>query len=162
MTAVDLTLFAGVFVSALFARENKRGLLWLALLLFSYILSSTFWRSGWSEAEIVAGVCDAFICFSIFLLGREIWELWLWRIFQASLLVNIMYLASNVFDMGFISHEAYSITLEALNWLAILFVGTISAMMSKGLTNGRAFLPWISVFGFVRPVYAKRINREVK
>lgn len=163
MTAVDIAIFAGVLVSAFISKDNKRGLLWLALMTFSYLLSSTYWRSGFPHSEVVAGLCDVFICFSVYYLGRERWELWLWRLFQVSLLTNILYLANGVFSWGMVSHEAYSIVLELLNWLAIISIGTISAMMSKGFTNGRAFDPWVSVFGFVRPVYAKaRIHKETR
>lgn len=163
MTVVDLAIFAGVLIAALLSRSNKRGLLWLSLILFSYVLSSTWWRSELPAPELVTGLADAFICFAIFYLGRDRWELWLWRLSQISLLTSTVYLANNIFSWGMISHETYSIVLELLNWIAIFFVGTISAMMSKGLTNGRVFDPWVSVFGFVRPVYAKaRIHKETR
>lgn len=151
MTGVDtvfLILLLGVgFVSA----PVPRALIWLAAIGANYFMSGVFWRIGWGQGELFAGLCDAATVAGLVIFGTMIWELWIAGIFLISLAVNIGYLYSNLWGGRVIPHDLYSIGLELLTALAIFVIGGIAAFQRGGQTDGIAFHPWVSVFGVARP-----------
>jgi hypothetical protein len=151
VTLIDTIFLVVVGAVAVVSWQNKRGLLWLALITLGFFVSGFYWRSGLGAPELVAGMCDATICMSIFLLARQKWELWVFSAFLACIAVNIVYLINNLAGAGVIDHEVYSIALEALNAAAIATIGGVSAFQRIGSTNGVAFHPWRSILGFVLP-----------
>lgn len=160
MTTVDTIYLAAALAVCIVSYRNLRGIAWLLALAVGYFVSGMFWRLEVGNGELVAGLCDAAVCAAIFVLGRYRWELWLWLLSQLSLLVNILYLVNNLSGARVIDHETYSIALEALNGVAFLLIGGVSAFQHVGMTDGSAFRPWVSVLGFVRPAYQEVASRK--
>ena len=153
----DLGLSVG-FVAALYAAwrwSNPRAAVWLFAGAASYALSAVYWRVGGPHPETVAGVSDFAICIGIYFFGRYAWEMILWRIFQAMLLVNIIFLGGNL-GLFPVSITGYSVILEALNWSAILLLGGTSALQGVGSYDGIVERAWRPVRGALRFVRAQR------
>lgn len=160
LSTIDTIYLAAAAAVAIVSYANLRGLAWLLALVAGYFVSGFYWRTGAPNGELVAGLCDAAVCGAIFVLGRYRWELWLWLLSQFSLLVNILYLVSNLSGARAIDHEVYSIALETLNALAFLLIGGVSAFQKTGMTDGIAFRPWVSILGFARPAYGSLAARS--
>lgn len=153
MSVVDGIYLAVFGAVAIISWGNARALLWLCSLALAYFLSSAYWRAGGAHPELVAGLCDAALCAAIYVIGMKIWELRLALTSLAMLGVNTAYLAHNLLGGSLVSHEVYAVTLEMLNALAMAIIGCTMAFERLGRTDGRAFDPWVSVLGFIRPAY---------
>ena len=142
MSIFELSLIIGAAVTALVSRGNPRGVAWVAAITADLILSTAYWRADLPYAEVVTGCCDALICFGIYFIGAYRWELWLWRLYQVSVLISFLYLATHVFGLSSVSQDIYSSMLEAVNWIAFLSIGGISMLNRTGPSNAPAFRPW--------------------
>lgn len=151
MTLIDQIYLAVALAVGILSVRNPRGLLWLAAITASYFISGFYWRTGMTNAELVTGLCDAAVIVAMVFLARYRWELWLWAIQLGAVAVSFLFLAHNFARGTFISHETYSIALELLNALALITIGSASAHILAGKTDGRTFHPWVHIFGFVRP-----------
>jgi hypothetical protein len=147
MSVFQVIMLCAVAASAAVSYGNKRGLLWLACLTLSYLISSTYWRSGLPSAEILAGVCDAACVLAVYFIARYHWEMVVGVLFLTALLVNAIY-AGFPFD-----HGIYSTILELLNGLVIIGIGGVSAFQGHGKTDGWAYRAWGHIFGFARPAH---------
>jgi len=155
MRIYNLIILSGAAAAALIAWGNWRYVAWIGAMIASYVISVLYWDFSLPRAEFIAGTCDFLVCLAIFFFAAYRWELWLWRVMQVSLLVNIIYLASNLFGWSVLDHIVYSSALEIINVIAILIIGGTAAFEKAGMTDGLAFHPWMHVFGFVRPVYRR-------
>lgn len=143
MSAIDISLLAAaIVVCALSWRINPRGILWVLTAAASFAASTAYWRTGLPYAEGVAGICDAAVCLSVYFIGRQRWEMWIWRLFQTSVAINFLYLAGNIGIFAQIPHDTYSIMLEAINWMTLLLIGGMSTMQRIGFSDGSAHRPW--------------------
>ncbi len=142
MTDVDLSLLVGLLFAAMASYRNPRGVVWLGLAAIDFIASTAYWRSGLPYAEGVAGACDAAVCLAVYFAGKERWELGVWRLMQISVAINFLYLAGNIGIFSDIPHETYSIMLEAINWILLLFIGGMGIMQRIGVSNAGAHRPW--------------------
>jgi len=139
MTAVDLSLLIGALICVLINWRNPRGQLWIAAGALSYAVSTVAWRSGMPMAEIPTALCDAAICLAIYFVAKYRWELWIWRVFQISFAVSVLYLATNLGLASRIDHEMYATTLEVLNWVTLLIIGGTAALQgfsARGVASG--------------------------
>lgn len=129
MTGTDTALALGLCFALAFSMGHPRIWAWLLAAAASYTVSSLYWRAGLPYAPFIAGMCDALIVLAVYFLGKERWEMWVWRIFQVSVGVNLFYLAQQYgipYRLGLrwsLSHNDYSIILEVINWVALLFLG---------------------------------------
>ena len=156
MSGADLSLSIGLLVALAFSVGNRRAWAWLLAAAGSYIVSTVYWRTGLPYAPFVAGLCDATVCVAVYFFGKLRWEMWMWRLFQVSVLVNILYLAGALGLVRSIGHEEYSVMLEAINWLALLWIGGTGAAQNLGATDVRAGRPWRRVHWALSALYAKR------
>lgn len=132
MTGVDTSLLIGLCVALAVSVGDKRAWGWLLAGAASYTVSVLYWRSGLPYAPFVAGMCDALICLAVYFKAKYRWEMMVWRIFQASVLVNIIYLGGTLSAWPSLSHNAYSIILELINWAALLWIGGNGAFQPVG------------------------------
>lgn len=123
MSIFHIALIIGALVAALLSWGDWRAIGWLVAAQISLAVSVAYWGSGLPYAEAVAGMCDAAICLCVYFWGRFNWELVVWRAFQLSVLVNIVYLAGNIGIFATIPHDVYASLLEFINWSVILFIG---------------------------------------
>ncbi len=158
MTEIDLTLLIGAVLVAGLSWRNPRGILWIGAAALSYINASIAWRLHLPYAEAITGLGDATVCLAVYFWGRERWEMWIWRLFQSSVAVSIFYLAGNLGIFYAISHDAYSIFMEAVNWLLLLLIGGIAVLQWIGASNVRARQPWSRVRRFALALQSERTD----
>jgi hypothetical protein len=153
-----LTTVEGIMVIgyALAALAMARALVWLALGAGVFVASSVYWRMGGPHPELLAGALDAGVCLAIYFYGRQRWEMWVWRLFQVMLLVNMMHLAGSIGIFYDISRTAYAITLEVMNWLVILLIAGTGILQRVGYDYGGVTGPWRGVRGVVHTLCEKR------
>lgn len=135
MTGVDVSLLIGLMLALAVSVGNLRAWKWLLAAAASYVVSVVYWRSGLPYAAFIGGMCDAAICLTVYFLAKFRWEMWVWRLFQFSVLVNIVYLGGELQAWPSLSHNAYSIILEAINWAALLWIGGNGAIQAIGATD---------------------------
>lgn len=142
MSVFELALIIGAAITAIISRRNPRGVAWVAAITADLIASTAYWRADLPYAEVFTAMCDASICFGIYFIGRYRWEMWVWRLYQVSLLISFLYLGVHVFGLSSVSQDDYSSLLEIVNWIAFLSIGGISIRQSWW-TNAAPFLsPW--------------------
>lgn len=156
MSIYQATLAVGAIIAALIAWGNWRAIAWLAVLQVSIAVSVAYWKSGLPYGELVAGLCDALVCLGIYFFGRFRWEMWIWRLAQAMVLVNIVYLLGNVGIFTLTPHDVYSTILEIINWIAIASIGGSAILNRLGPDVGSTARPWPGVRGLVFFVRAER------
>jgi hypothetical protein len=156
MTPIEGVMLTGYAVAALIAMGNLRAMLWLAVGAGTFIASSAYWRAGLPHPELLAGGLDASVCLAVYFFGRHRWEMWVWRLFQVMLLINIIKLAGSVEIFHNVDQTAYAILLEAMNWLVIILTGGTAGLQRIGYDNGGASDPWRGVRGIVHTLCAQR------
>ena len=152
MSIYELSLIVCAAIVAMISRRNPRGVAWVAAITADLIATTAYWRSGLPYAEVFSGLNDAAICFGTYFIGRYRWEMWLWRLYQTSVLINIVYLACHFFGVGSVTQDVYSTLLEVVNWTAFLSIGGISAQWI-GAVDAVAYRPWRRVRGPVFSLY---------
>ncbi len=156
MSIYQASLLAGAAVAALAAWGNWRAIAWLAALQVSIAVSVAYWKTGLPYGELIAGLCDAAVCLAIYFFGRFNWELFVWRLAQAMVLVNLVFLSGNVGIFTLTPHDIYASILEAINWIAIAFIGGMAITNRLGLDNGSSGLAWPRIRGLVRALRSER------
>lgn len=156
LTEVDISLLVGAVVVALISFNNRRGILWIGVAALSYINATIAWRLELPGAEAITGFGDAGVCLTVYFFGRYRWELWIWRLFQTSVAISMLYLAGNLGVFLSIPHEIYSILMEAINWLLLLLIGSISVLQRVGAADVRALRPWNRIRDLALVVRAQR------
>jgi len=155
MSLIDKAFIVLLVAAVGLNSHNRRGLLWLALLAFNYAVSTVLHRAHVWHPEFWVALLDFSVCLSIFLWARQRWEMWVWMLFQTSMLVGILYFVNNNWALGFISHDAYSTVLEAIMAAALLTISGVGAWQKAGRFDAVAFNPRVSIFGPVLPLHGK-------
>lgn len=132
MTEVDTGLAAGLCLALAVSFGNWRAWGWLLAIACSYVVSTIYWRSGMPYGAFIAGMCDATVCLGLYHFARVKWELWVWRLFQFSVAVNLIYSAMTIGVIASRFHNEYSVILETVNWIALAFIGGSGAMPPIG------------------------------
>lgn len=158
MTTTDLFLLTGLAVALAVSVGNFRSWGWLLAVAVSYAVSTVYWRTGLPYGAFIAGLCDALICLAVYFWGKFRWEQWVWRLFQLSVLVNFVYLGGTLRVWAIFPHETYSIILEAVNWIALLWIGGHGAVQAVGASDDAAAsgVPWRRVYRALLPLYRER------
>ncbi len=160
MSVVDTMLAIGLCFALAFSVGNKRAWGWLLAAATAYIVSTLYWRSGQPYAPFIGGMLDALICLAVYFFAAYRWELWVWRLFQVSVGVNLYYLAGTYGIVPSLGHNDYSIMLEAINWLALAFIGGTGAFQDAGASyaSDAATRPWYSIHRIVGALYRARTH----
>lgn len=112
------SLLIGAVGTALLCHREPRALLWIAVGAMNFVVTAAFETRWPAWHPYFTGFADASVCLAIYFIGRHKWEMMVWRIFQTSVLVSILFIA------GLIpSHYAYIAGLEACNWAALVVIG---------------------------------------
>jgi len=122
MNEFHAALLIGAIVAAALSWRDPRGIAWIAAGSASFIATAGYEAAGYPYHPIVTGLFDAGVCILIYLFAAFRWEMWLYRIFQTSVLVSLLR-ATGWID----SHTAYIVALEACNWAAIFVIGGTAA-----------------------------------
>lgn len=134
---------AGVLILALLA-NNYRGAGWIVALTIDLMVSTASWKAGYPYAAAVTGSADFLLCIAIYCFAMHRWEMWVFLLYQFSMLVSIVYLGTQIWGGGLvIDHDAYSSVLEAVNYSALLIIAITSGMsLASTHRDSAAFRPW--------------------
>lgn len=152
----DALLLAGLIVALALSVGNLRAWGWLAAIAASYAVSAIWWRSGLPAPAFIGGVLDALICLAIYFWGKLRWEMVVWRLFQFSVLVNLITLAGDYGLVTSLPHNAHSVTMEAINWLALAWIGGTGAAQNVGAAHVHGHRLISRLRGFVAALYRER------
>lgn len=117
MNEFQIALAIGAVIAVAVAWRVPRAAMWILAGAMSFIASTAWARYGMPYPPVFTGLCDAAICLGIYFFGKSAWEMRLWRLFQASVLVSLLYFVGVIGP-----HWAYIVALEAINWLALLLI----------------------------------------
>lgn len=134
MDAYQTSLLVGAVLVALFSWRLPRALFWIVIGGAAFVASSVYWNQGLPYPAAFAGLCDLVVCFIMYAVARQRWEMRVWNCFHGMLLVNILYLAKLV-----PSHFMYGAALDLFNWLALAIIGGAAALQmadSHGVGHG--------------------------
>lgn len=138
MDVFQSSLLIAAIVVMIGAARVDRAALWIFLAGADFFLSAVYEVLGFPYPPFATALFDSLLCLAIYFGGRTRWEIGLFRIFQASVLTSIVYLAGGVLNIG-VSHYWYVALLEGWNWLALMVIGaTAFAEWAGGRYGGRA------------------------
>ena len=157
MSLWNLIILLGAAAAALVPlggrSESPVYLRWLIAIIATYLASVLYWDARAPYAEAFGFLCDCILVLAFVFAGKYVWEAWVAFLYLCSAFVNLAYLAHNLVGAGIIPHDVHGAVLEVINILAIATIGTTAAFDRAGSRNGRAFDPWLYVFGRMRPVH---------
>lgn len=159
MNGWQIALLIGATIVAYLSARLPRAQLWILAGAASFFFSTAWARYGLPFPPAFTLACDASVCLMIYFFGREKWEIWLYRIFQASVLASLVYLAGPLEFFGrsmIMDHYVYVTVLELLNWTALFVIGGTS-VMDWGHEGFAGYRWGAGLFGIVR---AWRAHRE--
>ena len=126
MNEFQIALLIGAIFVSLISLHIPRAHIWILAGGASFVASTAYARFGLPYPPAFTLACDAAVCLSIYFLCSERWEEWLFRVFQLSVLVSLIYLAGPLTVGGFtitMSHYLYVVMLELCNWIALFLIG---------------------------------------
>lgn len=124
MSEYQTALVIGALITAIIAFRLPRAWRWIAAGAISFVLSTVYYRYDLSPLlwglpyPAFTLVCDAAVCLSVYAWARERWEEKIYHIFQLSVLISLLYMSNVIAD-----HWLYIVSLELLNWAALLTIG---------------------------------------
>lgn len=109
-------IFAGV-IAAWFARGIPRALVWVALILLSFVLSTLWWNHVGVYPDVFGAATNFFIALIMMPYAKTVYENWILRGLCAMILVDILWRFHAI-----PSHWSYAVALEALNYAVLTFI----------------------------------------
>lgn len=120
MSPFELALLCGVIVAGLVSWNNGRGLLWLAVGVADYLITSAYADLRLPAHAFFTAMVDASVCLLIYHVchryGGQKWELPVFTAFQFSVLASFLKVAELASDYS------YATLLEVANWLALIAI----------------------------------------
>lgn len=158
MSAVDMGLLLGAVAVSAFAlwRGNLRVILWIVVCGISYAISTTYWRTGLPNGELVTAMGDGTVVLLVYALRKRPWETMIMALFQISVAVSAYYAASRLGYVGKLSHNDYSYMLETINLLALFWLFGTTALQGIGTSDGSPGHHFGHLHRFVRSLYRPR------
>lgn len=132
MNEFQIAIAAGAFVAAVLSYKLPHAWLWIGLGTVSVIVCNVSFNYNFPYPAAFNLACDALMCLTISWLAKEKWEMGLYRIFQASVMVSIARMI-----VGADSEDTYRLALELCNWAALLMIAGTAIL---GGASGRDFL----------------------
>lgn len=91
---------------------------WVGLMMISFVLSVVWWSVGGVHPAVFGAATDFIVALIMLRYAKTTYELWILRAIGAMILVDVFQ------QFGAIPmHEIYAITLEALNYAVLIFIG---------------------------------------
>jgi hypothetical protein len=142
MNEFQIALLIGAVIASFLSLRLPRAQLWILTMAAAFIFPTVWQRADLPFHPAITLGCDAGVCLAIYFLGLEKWEIGLYRIFQASVLTSLIFLAGPLEVFGAVFHMGnygYVVLLEAWNWLALLLIGGVGlSEMLKGRADENA------------------------
>lgn len=134
MSPWQLALLCGALVTLFLSMRLPRAWLWIFMAALSFILSTAYARMDWPyPAHFTAG-CDIMVCLSVYFFGRRQWEMMIWRLFQLSVGISLLYIARLIGP-----HWAYVVSLELVNWALLLMISGAGIVQWVAVNGGSSF-----------------------
>lgn len=132
MDPAKWALVYGAVTIALLSWRVRHSWLWIGFGAMNFALTAGYEKFGFPMPPFFTAMCDAAMCLAIFRYAEQQWEIWLFRLFQGSVLAGIVYfvMAHVIGDTS--GHLAYVIVLEIINWLALLTIGGTAVLERAG------------------------------
>lgn len=141
MNIWQFALLMGALLTLFFARNVKRADLWIFCGGASFIISAMYEAAGYPYPPFVAMICDsALVCLPVYFLAKRRWEVGFFRIFQAMVLWNLLYLSGLT-----VPHYWHITGLEILNWIALLLIN-VTAYLQRADNERTSGIPWHPAF----------------
>lgn len=122
MSEYQMALLIGAIITAIIATKLPRASLWIAGGALSFIFSTAYYRYGYPHYPLFTLACDGLLCIAIYSLAKEIWELWLMRLYRFSVFVSLIYSSLLFYSPTLANHYLYVLILEIINWLALAVI----------------------------------------
>lgn len=159
MSEFQLALLIGAIVAAIISSNLPRAWLWIMCAAFSFIASTAYYRLGYPYYPIATLIFDGCVCLAIYSRCSERWEEILFRLFQASTLVSLIYAYLLFFSQTpEQNHTLYVALLEIINWLALALVGGVGIADRMRANEGSHVRNWLH--GVHRSLLALRKARK--
>lgn len=110
---------------------NWRGVMWIAAGAAVFVVTAAYDVRGGEHHALVTGFFDGALCLAVYFFGRRRWEMWLWRIFQCSVLISILHAFDAVGGPYW-----YVVWLELCNYAALIWIGGIGLAGLVGDAGG--------------------------
>jgi len=137
MNQYEVTLLISATVAAFLSRGLPRAWLWIASGALSFAVSAAWWRLGLPHHPAATLVCDAMVCFAVYSLAREEFEIWIFNLFRLSVLISLLKL------FGVIQENwIYAAALECVNFAALLLLGG-TGILAGTANGGHTLGSWI-------------------
>ena len=149
MSIYHLSLMIAALAAGIVSYKQPRALLWICALAASFVLSVGYLYlpkpDSWIMPSAVAATCDALVCATIYIFGKQRWEtVWLYRIVLASVAVNVLYTTGATLGYPPIPpQEVYAIILEVINYVALLLIastGFMGQLQRNGYSGSRGIV----------------------
>lgn len=131
MNVFQIAMLIGAVVAALVSYKLPHALMWISLGAVVAIACDVFYAYNLPYPAAFTLACDALMCLTIHWFAREKWETGLFLIFQLSVLISLLKLAS-VID----GEDTYRLALELVNWAALFMIAGTAILGGAG---GRIF-----------------------
>lgn len=141
MSIFQFWLLIGAVTVAALSWRLEHAWLWIGAGAASFVASTAWGRYDLPMAPLFTAFCDAVVCLLIYGVAKRVWELKLYRLFQASVLVSLVYFGLVMWWPAVASKATYVTILEIINWLALaLILGTGATQWISA--NGRDHSLW--------------------
>lgn len=146
MSEWQMALLIGAIFTAGVAYKLPRSWLWIGAGAASFVLSTAYYRFGYPYYPIATLAFDGCVCLAIYGIAKERWEIGLFRLFQASVLVSLVYTYLLFFSRASAHHTLYVMLLEAINWLALCLIGGTAVADRMRANEGGHIRNWLHSF----------------
>jgi hypothetical protein len=127
MNVFQIAMLIGAGVAALISYKLPHALMWISLGAVVAVACDIFYAYNLPYPAAFTLACDALICLTIHWFAKEKWETGLFLIFQFSVLVSLLRLAS-VID----GEDTYRLALELCNWAALFMIAGTAILGGAG------------------------------
>ena len=131
-------LLVGSCVTMLASWNLPRARFWILMGAVSFAISSWYWNAGLPYPSAFGAGTNLIICFFLYALAVQQWELRVWNCFHLMIAIDILWLLGwidnainfvNSFDIPAFqiqveSHYVFAVMLELCNWLALAVIFT--------------------------------------
>jgi hypothetical protein len=130
----QVSLLIGALLTLCYSTQVTRAWLWIGIGTLSFVASTMWARAELPSPPFFIMLCDTAVCLTIYTFATRQWEIWLFRIFQGSVLLSIFHVFGGVQSQYF-----YVAFLEAFNWAALLLIAGTATIQMVGAGNGNHF-----------------------
>lgn len=135
MDAAKWALVYGAVIVAFLSWRIPRAWLWIGLGAANFAVTAIYEKYGFPMPPFLTAMCDATMCLIIYRFAEQRWEIWLFRLFQGSVLAGICYFFMAYVMGNTAGHLTYVVVLEIINWLALITIGG-TAVLEWGGSHG--------------------------